>query len=59
MVSIRNFYFLPVRGDRAYDEKINYHAVIIFILWSVIDSIIHGFHLSSAYSEISQLWMPM
>ncbi|MGD0210664.1 MAG: hypothetical protein ABSC14_06760 [Desulfomonilia bacterium] len=33
--------------------------VIIFILWAVLDFIVHGFILSSAYSETAQLWRPM
>ena len=34
-------------------------TVIIFILWAIIDFIVHGFILTGAYSETSQLWRPM
>jgi hypothetical protein len=34
-------------------------AVVIFILWCVIDFIVHGFILQGAYTETAQLWRPM
>jgi hypothetical protein len=34
-------------------------TVIIFIIWAIIDFIVHGFILTGAYSETSQLWRPM
>jgi hypothetical protein len=34
-------------------------TVIIFILWAIVDFVVHGFILSSAYSETSQLWRLM
>ncbi|HVN70675.1 MAG TPA: hypothetical protein VMU10_01525 [Desulfomonilia bacterium] len=34
-------------------------TVIIFILWSIVDFILHGLILRSAYADTSQLWRPM
>ena len=34
-------------------------TVIIFIIWAIIDFIVHGFILAGDYSETSQLWRPM
>ncbi len=34
-------------------------AVAIFILWSIIDFIMHGFILGSAYADTANLWRPM
>ena len=34
-------------------------AVAIFILWSIIDFIMHGFILGSAYVDTANLWRPM
>ncbi|MDO8302332.1 MAG: hypothetical protein Q7T18_03730 [Sedimentisphaerales bacterium] len=34
-------------------------VVIVFVLWSVLDFVIHGVILSSAYQATAQLWRPM
>jgi len=34
-------------------------TVIIFILWSIVDFLLHGLILRSAYADTSQLWRPM
>lgn len=34
-------------------------GVIIFILWAVIDFIMHGIILGNAYAETANLWRPM
>ena len=34
-------------------------TVIIFIMWAIIDFLVHGIFLSSAYSETAALWRPM
>lgn len=34
-------------------------AVAIFVLWSVIDFIMHGFILGGAYADTANLWRPM
>jgi hypothetical protein len=33
-------------------------VAIIFVLWSVIDAVVHGVILSSAYQATAQLWRP-
>jgi hypothetical protein len=34
-------------------------GAIIFILWSIIDFVMHGIILGSAYAESASLWRPM
>jgi hypothetical protein len=34
-------------------------GVIIFILWAIIDFVMHGFILGRAYAETADLWRPM
>jgi hypothetical protein len=34
-------------------------AVAIFILWSIIDFVMHGLILGSAYADTANLWRPM
>ena len=33
-------------------------VVLVFVLWSVLDFVIHGVILSSAYQATAQLWRP-
>jgi len=34
-------------------------SAIIFIIWAVIDFVMHGFILGSAYAATASLWRPM
>lgn len=34
-------------------------AAVIFVLWSLIDFVMHGFILGSAYARTAFLWRPM
>jgi len=34
-------------------------VVIVFVLWSVLDFVLHGIILSQAYQATAQLWRPM
>ena len=40
-------------------KKIILATLAIFILWSILDFILHGIILSSAYQASAQLWRPM
>jgi hypothetical protein len=40
-------------------KKIFLAGVVVFILWSVLDFIIHGLILKSAYASTASLWRPM
>jgi hypothetical protein len=40
-------------------KKIFLAAVVIFVLWSGLDFIIHGLILKSAYASTVSLWRPM
>lgn len=40
-------------------KKILLAAVVVFVLWSVLDYIIHGVILKSAYESTASLWRPM
>ena len=37
-------------------KKIIISSVVIFILWSIIDFLIHGLYLKEAYIETAHLW---
>lgn len=34
-------------------------AVAVFVLWSILDFIMHGMFLKSAYESTASLWRPM
>jgi hypothetical protein len=34
-------------------------VVVVFVLWSALDFVIHGVILGSAYAATSQIWRPM
>ncbi len=34
-------------------------AIVVFVLWSVLDFIVHGLILKSAYASTASLWRPM
>ncbi len=40
-------------------KKIFLAAVVVFVLWSVLDFIVHGVILKSAYASTASLWRPM
>jgi hypothetical protein len=40
-------------------KKIFLAAIVVFVLWSVLDFIIHGLILKSAYASTASLWRPM
>jgi hypothetical protein len=40
-------------------KKIIWGAVAVFVLWSILDFIIHGMFLKSAYESTASLWRPM
>jgi hypothetical protein len=40
-------------------KKIFLSGVVVFILWSVLDFIIHDLILKSAYASTASLWRPM
>jgi hypothetical protein len=40
-------------------KKIFLAAVAVFVLWSVLDFIVHGLILKSAYASTASLWRPM
>ncbi|MGE5799823.1 MAG: hypothetical protein ACM337_05805 [Syntrophaceae bacterium] len=40
-------------------KKIFLAAVVVFVLWSVLDFIVHGVILKSAYTSTASLWRPM
>jgi len=40
-------------------KKIFLAGVVVFILWSVLDFIIHGLILESTYASTASLWRPM
>ena len=40
-------------------KKIFLAAIVLFVLWSVLDFIIHGLILKSAYASTASLWRPM
>lgn len=39
-------------------KKIIISSVVIFIVWSIIDFLIHGIYLKEAYLETAHLWRP-
>ena len=40
-------------------KKIFLAAIVVFVLWSVLDFIVHGLILKSAYASTASLWRPM
>jgi hypothetical protein len=40
-------------------KKIIWGAVAVFVLWSILNFIIHGMFLKSAYESTASLWRPM
>jgi hypothetical protein len=40
-------------------KRIILAVISIFVLWAIIDFIIHGIILSGAYQSTAQLWRPM
>jgi hypothetical protein len=40
-------------------KKIFLAAVAVFVLWSVLDFIVHGLILKSTYASTASLWRPM
>jgi hypothetical protein len=40
-------------------KKIIWGAVAVFVLWSILDFIIQGLFLKSAYESTASLWRPM
>ena len=40
-------------------KKIFLAAIVVFVLWLVLDFIIHGLILKSAYASTASLWRPM
>jgi hypothetical protein len=40
-------------------KRIFWAAVVVFVLWSVLDFIVHGLILKSAYASTASLWRPM
>lgn len=40
-------------------KKIFWAAIVVFVLWSVLDFIVHGLILKSAYASTASLWRPM
>jgi len=40
-------------------KKIFLTAIVVFILWAVLDFIVHGLILKSAYTSTASLWRPM
>lgn len=40
-------------------KKIFLAAIVVFVLWSVLDFIVHGVILKSAYASTASLWRPM
>ncbi len=40
-------------------KKVFLAAVVVFVLWSVMDFIVHGVILKSAYASTASLWRPM
>jgi hypothetical protein len=40
-------------------KKILIAGVVVFIAWSVVDFIVHGWILQGAYAATARLWRPM
>ena len=40
-------------------KKIFLAALVVFVLWSVLDFIVHGVILKSAYASTASLWRPV
>ena len=40
-------------------KRIFLAAIVVFVLWSVLDFIVHGLILKSAYASTASLWRPM
>ena len=40
-------------------KKIFLTAIVVFVLWSVLDFVVHGVILKSAYASTASLWRPM
>ena len=40
-------------------KKIIIAIIAVFILWSILDFVIHGVLLSEAYKATVELWRPM
>ena len=39
-------------------RKIGLASVLVFVVWSVLDFVLHGLILQSAYAEQPDLWRP-
>jgi hypothetical protein len=49
---------MQLKGDRMLKRYL-LSVVVVFVLWSVLDFVIHSVILGSAYQATAQLWRPM
>jgi hypothetical protein len=50
---------LPGTSEADMIKRILLAVVVVFVVWSVIDFVIHGVLLAQAYRDTAQLWRPM